>query len=275
MKKFATKALTGAMSLAMVFGITLVAAPKTASAKVTVKKVTATSPSGKTLYVAKGKKVKISATVTVTPNKAANKKVTYKSANKKIATVTSKGYVKGVKAGSTKVTVTSKKNAKKKATIKVVVKKAAVKKVTLKTKTATLAVGGKTTLKATVSPTKNVSNKIAWSTSNKKVATVTSKGVVKGVKEGTATITAKAADGSGKKATCKVTVGAGLASLSVVNSRVVRVTLTSAKELKAENFTVQNKRTPSGKYTTTEGVETVRTADKKTYDVVLDGNSNN
>lgn len=273
MKKFATKGLAGALSLAMVFGVTLAAAPKTASAKVNVKKVTATSPSGKTLYVAKGKKVKITATVKVTPNKTANKKVTYKSANKKIATVSSKGYVKGVKAGTTKVTVTSKKNSKKKATIKVVVKKAAVKKVTLNAKTATLAVGGKKTLKATISPTKNVSKKVAWSTSNKKIATVSSKGVVKGVKEGKATITAKAADGSGKKATCKVTVGAGIASLSVVNNKVLRVTLTSAKELTAANFTVQNKKTPSGKYTTTESIERVTTADKKTYDVVLDTNS--
>lgn len=273
MKKFATKAFAGVLSLAMVFGVTLVAAPKTASAKVKVKKVTATSPSGKTLYVAKGKKVKITATVKVSPNKKANKKVTYKSANKKIASVSSKGYVKGVKAGTTKVTVTSKKNSKKKATIKVVVKKAAVKKVTLNAKTATLAVGGKKTLKATVSPTKNVSKKVAWSTSNKKIATVSSKGVVKGVKEGKATITAKAADGSGKKATCKVTVGAGIASLSVVNNKVLRVTLTSAKELAAANFTVQNKKTPSGKYTTTESIERVTTADKKTYDVVLDTNS--
>ncbi len=273
MKKFATKALAGALSLGMAFGAAVLAAPETASAKVSVKKVTATSPSGKTMYVAKGKKVKISATVKVTPNKKANKKVTYKSANKRIATVSSKGMVKGVKAGKTKITVASKKNPKKKATVKVVVKKAAVKKVTLNAKTAALAVGGKKTLKAKVSPTKNVSSKIAWSTSSKKIATVSSKGVVKGVKEGKATITAKAADGSGKKATCKVTVGAGIKSVSVVNSRVVRVALTSAKELKAADFTVQDKRTPSGQYNTTEGIERVRTADKKTYDIVLDADS--
>jgi len=45
------------------------------------------------------KKVKITTTVKVKPNKKANKKVTYKSANKKIATVSAKGVVKGVKAG--------------------------------------------------------------------------------------------------------------------------------------------------------------------------------
>ena len=43
----------------------------------------------------------------------------------------------------------------------------------------------------------------SWTTSNKKVATVTSKGVVKGLKKGTATITVQSGS---KKMTCKVTV---------------------------------------------------------------------
>lgn len=272
MKKFAKKALAGALTLAMVMSMTAVVNPETASAKkVKVKKVTVAAPSGKTAYVAKGKKIKLTATVKVTPNKKANKKVTYKSANSKIATVNAKGQVKGVKAGNTKITVTSKKNTKKKATIKVVVKKAAVKKVKLNATKATLAVGGKKTLKATVTPKKNTSNKIAWSSSKKKVATVSAKGVVKGKKEGTATITAKAADGSGKKATCKVTVGAGIKDVTVPNSSIVRVSLTSAKALTAADFAVQNKKTPNGAYNTSEGVEKVVTNDGgKTYDVQLD-----
>lgn len=273
MKKFAKKALAGALSLAMVLGMTAVVSPETASAKkkVKVKKVTVTAPSGKTAEVAKGKKIKLTATVKVKPNKKANKKVTYKSANKKIATVNKKGQVKGVKVGKTKITVTSTKNKKKKATIKVVVKKAAVKKVKLNAKKATLAVGAKKTLKATVTPKKNVSKKIAWSSSKKKIATVSAKGVVKGKKEGTATITAKAADGSGKKATCKVTVGAGIKDVTVPNSRIVRVSLTSAKALTAADFTVQNKKTPNGAYNTSEGVEKIVTTDGgKTYDVQLD-----
>lgn len=270
MKRFAKKGLAGALSLAMVLGMTAVVNPETAEAKkVTVKKVTVTAPSGKTAYVAKGKKIKLTATVKVTPNKKANKKVTYKSSNKKIATVNSKGEVKGVKAGSTKITVTSKKNSKKKATIKVIVKKAAVKKVTISTKKATLAVGATKKLTAKVTPKKNVSSKIAWSSSNKKIASVTSKGVVKGVKEGTATITAKAADGSGKKATCKVTIGAGIKDITVPNDGVVRVSLTSAKALTAANFVVQNKKTPNGTYGASKGIEKVISTDGgKTYDVL-------
>ena len=272
MKRFAKKALAGALTLAMVLGTTAVVNPETAEAKkVKVKKVTVTAPSGKTAYVAKGNKVSLTATVKVTPNKKANKKVTYKSANKKVATVSRKGVLKGVKAGKTKVTVTSKKNSKKKATIKVVVKKAAVKKVKLNAKTVNLAVGGKKTLKATVTPKKNTSSKIAWSSSKKKVATVSSKGVVKGKSEGTATITAKAADGSGKKATCKVQVGAGISAVTVPDSQIVHVTLSSPKALSADNFTVQNKYVQARKYTTSEEVENVRTTDGgKSYDVILD-----
>lgn len=273
MKKFAKKAMAGALTLAMVLGMTAVVNPETAEAKkVKVKKVTVKAPSGKTAYVAKGKKVSLTATVKVKPNKKANKKVTYKSANKKIATVNKKGVLKGVKAGKTKVTVTSKKNSKKKATIKVVVKKAAVKKVKLNAKSVSLSVGGKKTLKATVTPKKNTSNKIVWSSSKKKVATVSSKGVVKGKSEGTATITAKAADGSNKKATCKVNVGAGIANVTVPDEEIVRVSLTSAKALKASDFTVQNKKIESRKYTTSIEVEQVRTTDGgKTYDVILNG----
>ncbi len=66
---------------------------------------------------------------------------------------------------------------------------------------------GKTrTLKATISPSNASNKKVKWTSSNKKVATVTQKGKVKGIKAGTATITATARDGSKKKATCKVIV---------------------------------------------------------------------
>lgn len=69
----------------------------------------------------------------------------------------------------------------------------------LSKKSVTLTVGSKVTLKV-----KNASGKITWSSSNKKVAPVSSKGVVTAKKAGKATITAKTT--KGKKLTCKVTV---------------------------------------------------------------------
>lgn len=66
--------------------------------------------SKKTIYVGKTTRIK------------ANMKVTYKSSNKKIATVNQKGIVKGKKAGKVKITIKTKKYIKK---INIVVKKKA------------------------------------------------------------------------------------------------------------------------------------------------------
>ncbi|MBQ6393320.1 MAG: Ig-like domain-containing protein [Eubacterium sp.] len=66
---------------------------------------------------------------------------------------------------------------------------------------------GKTrTLKLTISPSNASNKKVKWSTSNKKIATVTQKGKVKGIKAGKAKITVTARDGSKKKANCIVVV---------------------------------------------------------------------
>lgn len=65
-----------------------------------------------------------------------------------------------------------------------------------------LAIGGEATLFATLSPAKNL--EITWTTSDAKIATVDAEGVVTGVAEGTATITASAEGATA--ATCTVTV---------------------------------------------------------------------
>lgn len=72
-----------------------------------------------------------------------------------------------------------------------------------------IAAGKKTTLKANVSPAKATDRSVAWSGSNSKYATVSSKGVVTTKSKGkgkTVTITAKAKDGSGKKCSVKVRI---------------------------------------------------------------------
>ena len=129
-----------------------------------------------------------------------------KSSNSKVAKVSVKNgklTIKGRKAGKATVTVTSAKGAK--ATVKVTVqkKKVALKKLqALTSRRVTVKKGKKTTLKVANSPI-TAKASVKWKTSNKKVASVTSKGVVKGLKKGSATITAY----SGKiKMTFKVTV---------------------------------------------------------------------
>ena len=160
----------------------------------------------KTIKLAKGKKATLKTTVSVTPNKTANKKVTYESSNTKVATVTSKGVITGKKAGTAKIIVRPAKNKKLKAVVTVKVVKGKVTGIRLNKTSGTLAKGNTVKLKASVETSEGGSKDIAWKTSNKKIATVSRKGTVKAVGTGTATITAKAADGSGKKATYKVKV---------------------------------------------------------------------
>lgn len=266
-----------------------------ASATVKVKKVTSKSNmSTKQVYVAKGKKVKVSTTVTVSPNKKANKKVKYTIANKKIATISNKGIIKGKRAGKTKVTVCSTKDKKKKAVLNVRVYKKAVKKVQIP-KTASGYVGDKITIKAKVTAPKGAASKVYWSSSHSKVATVTTKGVVKGVKAGTTIITATAADGSGKKCSCTVTVKnrtekktdnitdqsssnekkIDLAGLNVYNPGnesdidTLQFSLTEAKALEESDIIVRTKKYADGNFNTTIKVKSIYTSDYKTYMVYL------
>lgn len=212
--KMLVLALALTVSFSLGAGSTAEAAKKT---KVTVKKVTSVDKvtGSKTITLAKGKKATLKTTVTVTPNKAANKKVTYKSSNKKVATVNSKGTITAKKAGSAKITVTSKKNSKKKATVKVKVVAGKVTSVdilgadkkSVKNKTIDLKMGAteSVTLSSKVKTSGKKPNKtLKWTSSKTDVATVSSKGVVTAKKAGTTIITVKSTDGTNKSA--KVTV---------------------------------------------------------------------
>lgn len=108
-------------------------------------------------------------------------KVTYKSNNKKIATVTKKGRVKGINSGKTKITVTV-KNGKKtiKLNYKVNVKKPSISKGKI-----SLTVGEKTKLSIKNKPK---SAKYIWSSNNKNVVMVDKNGNIIAKSKGTATI---------------------------------------------------------------------------------------
>lgn len=82
----------------------------------------------------------------------------------------------------------------------------AVSQIVLDYASVTVVKGKTKTLTAVVSPSSATNPKLKWSSSKKKVATVTQKGKIKAVKVGTAVITAKATDGSGVSASCVVKV---------------------------------------------------------------------
>jgi len=130
----------------------------------------------------------------------------YKSSNTSIATVNAKGVVTVKKKGKCKITVTSIYDSKVKGTLSLTVSKGKQKaKITLKEKKASIVVGKTTTIK--VKSFKGISNKnIAFSSSDKKVATVSSKGKVTGKKAGKATITVTSLINKNVKAKFTITV---------------------------------------------------------------------
>lgn len=159
-------------------------------------------PGVKTVYLKKGGKVTLSATVTGTGNY--DKAVNWKSSKTKVATVDDKGVVKAKGAGTAKITVTSKANANKKATITVTVSKKQVKNKVLKLKaTKKTLKAGKTYTVAIKSMTKKTTDAVTYKSSKSGVASVDKFGVVTAKKKGTATITVKCGK---KSAKLKITV---------------------------------------------------------------------
>lgn len=176
---------------------------------------------------------------TISPSNASNKKVKWTTSNKNVATVSSSGKITAKKKGTATITCTAQDGSKKKATCKVTVtKKVNVKSVKLNNTSVQLKRGDKTTLKATISPS-NASNKsVSWSSSNKNVAKVDSKGKVTAVANGTATITCKTKD-KGKTATCKVTVS------NTIKVTSVKLNKTAATLAKGKTLTLTATVSPS------------------------------
>ena len=180
------------------------------SSGVTLSKTKATIEKGKTLTL----------TATIVPAALADQGVTWKSSAPSVATVSTKGKVTGVKAGTATITCTANATGQK-ATCKVT-----VGYVKLDQTEANLQKGKTLTLKATVYPSKLTDKSVTWKSSKTSVATVSADGVVTGKKSGTATITCTS-NVTGLKATCTVTVGeVKLDQTEVILEKYSTITLT-------------------------------------------------
>lgn len=178
--------------------------------------------------------------VTLNPGKIEQLKITYlpdyatasigtvkwTSSNEAVVTVDAAGKLTAKTAGKAIITaVTSDGNVMY---CIVTVENIKVSKITITTTTSNkIATGKKVTLKATVTPSNAYNKGVTWKSSNTKVATVSSSGVVTTKKKmggKTVTITATAKDGSGKKASYKIYVKKGI---------VKKVYISGVKSVKA------------------------------------------
>ncbi len=176
-----------------------------------------------------GSSIKLSATFK--PDNATMQKLTWKSSDESVATVDENGKVKGLKAGTVTITVTTENG--KTATKKITVKEKSTSHnnggsssgntggntsggktpkppATVEPTNVTISgnrevyVGDSIQLSATISPSNATNKSVTWKSSNSGIATVDGNGRVTGVSAGTVTITVTTANG--KTATYEVTV---------------------------------------------------------------------
>lgn len=157
----------------------------------------------KEMYVGNSQQLEVSFDP-ITTNK---RRVTFESSDTDILTVSSSGLVKGVGAGKGRITAYAINENKETISsyIDITVSPVAVTGVKLSASTKELAVDKTFTLTSTISPSNATNKNVKYSSNNTGVATVSDNGVVKGLKEGNATITVTTVDG-GFTDKCLVTV---------------------------------------------------------------------
>ena len=172
----------------------------------------------------------------------------WKSSNKKVASVSQNGVVKGKKAGSTVITA---KVGKKKYKCKVKVKLFKVKALSIAPKTITLRKNNTYNLKISYAPNTATPPSCTWKSNNTRVAVVSKNGTVRVVSAGTATITATDKY-SKKKATCTVYGTSSSNSDEIMSAaddsdvKVTKITISGPTTVEAGNrITLTTAITPS------------------------------
>lgn len=140
----------------------------------------------------------------ITPSKASIKRLTWSSSDEAIATVTSKGKVTGITPGTCTITAKTTDGSNLKVTCNLVVyEEVPSTDISISASDITMVVGKTQSAGVTVNPT-NTTDKIRYSSDRPSVATVSSKGKIKAIRPGTATITVSTS--SGQEAYIGVTV---------------------------------------------------------------------
>ena len=159
----------------------------------------------------------LKATITPTGNSLLSGK--WSSSNSRVATVNSKGVVTAKSRGTATISAKSTDGSIKEAKCRIVVKQP-VTKIKISKSNATLNVGAKKTLKASVSPNNANNKKIKWTLSNKKVLSVNQKGKITAKHRGKAVVYARATDGSKRYGKCIVTVKQPVKKITISKSNL-------------------------------------------------------
>ena len=143
----------------------------------------------------------------ILPDNASYKRVSYYSSDENIAVVDSSGNVLGKKEGTAIITVMASDGSGVKAECRVTVKDVKVTGISLSDSSASIVVGSSKQLSVKEIKPSNATNKsVRWSSSDTSIVSVDQSGLIKGVKEGEATISVISNDGSNIKTSIKVVV---------------------------------------------------------------------
>ena len=164
---------------------------------------------------------------TVTPSQA-NQKVAWSSSNGKIATVDSKGRVKAVSNGKCKIIATTTDGTNRTASCDVTVDIKFVTGISFDFNSYTITNVNQTPVfRPNITPSDAEDKNVRWSSSNTKVATVSSSGVIKAAGNGTCKITATTTDGTNLSASFNITVNIKATKITLDKTKIE---LTTGKE---------------------------------------------
>ncbi len=186
----------------------------TAYVNVTVnQQVTGISLSDSELTIYVGEEYEMEATLA--PKNVSDAEIAWVSTNTKVVTVDKNGKLKGISSGAALVTATASDTSE--GTFVAYCLVTVIENVTeiILPEEARVGVGKKLKLEATVAGETATNKNVTWSSSDTSIATINSKGVVKGIKVGKCMITVTAVDGSGEFAECELTVFNATESINI------------------------------------------------------------
>ena len=166
---------------------------------------------------------------TISPTNATDKQITWASSKQSVASVNQSGKVEAHSEGVSTITATA---GGKTGSCTITVSKGiiAVESIELDRQELTMVEGDEFTLKATVKPDDASDKTVSWSTSDSKIASVDNTGKITAIKEGDATIIAKAGE---KTAECKVSITA-----KKIDVTMVMLSKTSLSMIVGDEFTL-------------------------------------